>query len=110
MSLASRELLSVPRNLFLRFVSTEESRTLHAVRLRHGLQLLRTPGLSRDLSSGSVWHTEPVTAQQQASAADRAGAIYAPTFMRASAMVGTEAEPVRWWVDVENHVLCLSLQ
>ena len=57
-----------------------------------------------------MWHIDPVTVQQQGSAAERAGAIYAPTFMRASPMVGTVVEPVRWWVDVENHVLCLSLQ
>ena len=57
-----------------------------------------------------MWHTVPVTAQQQASAAERVGAIYAPTFMRASPMVGTEAEPVRWWVDVEIHVLWLRLR
>ena len=57
-----------------------------------------------------MWHIDPVTVQQQASPAERAGTISAPTFMRASSMVGTAVEPVRWWVDIEIHVLRLRLR
>ena len=38
------------------------------------------------------------------------GRFIAPTCMRASSMVGTAVEPVRWWVDIEIHVLRLRLR
>ena len=104
------KLFSAPRYPCLRFCEHHAAASPHAVSLRQGLQLFRSLDSGRASLRELVWHIESVTTQQQASAAERAGATSAPTFMRASPMVGTVVEPVRWWVDVENHVLCLSLQ
>ena len=105
-----KTLHSGPRGGFLHFCEHHAAASPHAVSLRQGLQLFRSPDSGRGLQRGSVWHIDPVTVQQQASPAERAGTISAPTFMRASSMVGTAVEPVRWWVDIEIHVLRLRLR